>query len=258
MTNPRRNGGSVGLEQYFTPSDVVEQTLQLIPELDFTHYYECSAGDGAFLQALNKPYEATDLEPQHPTITQQDAFDWQPQPDRRYVVLGNPPFGRSASIARRLFNHITGFEQVLAVVWVVPRTFRRPTVAGALNSDFGRVADENVRDDCWVNNGAPIKCCVQLWQRGAGQRISAPPKTHKDFTWATRSTAEFAIIARGGRAGQVLSPEHFGDIRHDGNIHFISGVEPFAVEPPDSSVGQPVITQGDVVAAYSEHGASQR
>ena len=74
-------------------------------------FLEPSAGEGAFVDALltqapQARVAGCDLDPKHPLAVRQDFFERPASPlDERWVVLGNPPFGKNATLAVRFFNH---------------------------------------------------------------------------------------------------------------------------------------------------------
>lgn len=88
-------------DQYFTKQSVVEYCYNLVVNklnelnIDIRDYIfvEPSAGNGAFLSVLPDDTIALDIEPQHDKVVQQDFLDWEPAPNQKYIVIGNPPFG---------------------------------------------------------------------------------------------------------------------------------------------------------------------
>ena len=58
----------IHLDKYYTPPDlakyIVDKTREIIGEENITEYLEPSAGSGVFLDYLDKPYLAYDIEPE--------------------------------------------------------------------------------------------------------------------------------------------------------------------------------------------------
>ncbi len=87
-------------------------------------YIEPSAGDGSFLKYL--PYDRTisfDIEPRHPNIIEQDYLTWIPsEPNKRYVVFGNPPFGLRGHTALKFITHSYNISAEY-VCFILPQLF---------------------------------------------------------------------------------------------------------------------------------------
>ena len=63
-------------DKYYTPPDLakycVEKAKEIIGEDNITEYIEPSAGAGVFLDYLDKPYRAYDIEPEDKRIIKAD------------------------------------------------------------------------------------------------------------------------------------------------------------------------------------------
>jgi len=104
------------IDKYYTKDDVVAACLEQFK----THVFvsaddfviEPSAGNGAFINGLEALFPNKclfyDLEPEHPDIVKQDYLTWEPNDSKRiFHVIGNPPFGRQASLAIQFIkNHV--------------------------------------------------------------------------------------------------------------------------------------------------------
>lgn len=113
--------------QFYTPFDVATQCLETVKEqleengYDFSQYVllEPSAGQGAFLQS--SPFFAMDIEPRADNIIQQDFLLWEPDDDKKYIVIGNPPFGLRGQQALRFINKALTFADF--VCFILPPLF---------------------------------------------------------------------------------------------------------------------------------------
>ena len=45
-----------------------------------------------------------DIEPKEKYIIKINFFDYKPEEDKKYLVIGNPPFGKVSSLAVKFFN----------------------------------------------------------------------------------------------------------------------------------------------------------
>lgn len=140
-----RRRKSIGLEQFYTPLSTAKWAVQILKDqpwwFDIVEAIEPTAGMGAFVEAL-KPQahymtvHAFDLEPKHPDVIQQDTLTvdvpkllWherqQQQIPRQHVLLiGNPPFGARAKLARQIWDHYA--DHVGYSAFIVPRAMSIP------------------------------------------------------------------------------------------------------------------------------------
>jgi len=113
-------------DQFFTPETTASYCFQQFlyvltqyqeKEEEF-HYIEPSAGNGSFLKILPKDRTtAIDIEPRHNDILKADFLNWTPvcpnNPDKKYVLFGNPPFGLRGHTALRFIKHGIPFSDYI-------------------------------------------------------------------------------------------------------------------------------------------------
>ena len=92
-------------DKYYTPPDLakycVEKAKEIIGEDNITEYIEPSAGAGVFLDYLDKPYRAYDIEPEDKRIIKADWLAVDLEYKKGRCVIGNPPFGRGTITSNR-------------------------------------------------------------------------------------------------------------------------------------------------------------
>lgn len=117
-------------DQFFTPADIAKQCIETVIQtfeelnLDLENYIfiEPSAGSGRFLPFIpSNNYIAMDIEPMNKNIIQQDFLDWQPDKSKKYIVIGNPPFGLRGQKALQFINK--AFEFADFVCFILPPLF---------------------------------------------------------------------------------------------------------------------------------------
>lgn len=95
-------------DKYYTPQDLakycVEKTKEVIGEDNITEYIEPSAGLGVFLDYLDKPYTAYDIEPESNKVTKQDWLSLDLDYKQGRCVIGNPPFGSKNTLSVKFFK----------------------------------------------------------------------------------------------------------------------------------------------------------
>lgn len=111
-------------DQFFTNADIAENCMSILYNIleqngcsiDDYIFLEPSAGDGAFLPYLPENYLAFDVEPKNDKVLTQDFFTWQPEKDKKYIVIGNPPFGLRGQQALKFINKALTFADFCAFI----------------------------------------------------------------------------------------------------------------------------------------------
>jgi hypothetical protein len=174
------------------------------------HWIEPAAGEGVFLTAAAgvgvTDLIAMDIDPPATAadIQKRDFLTWMPAATgSRYMLFGNPPFGRQGSVAKRFIQHGATFADRIA--FILPRSFQKPSMSRAFPPDFHCVWTEELAADSFVVNGAPhsVPCVFQLWERRVGvPRPVAEAVEPVGFTYVTAAMAHDLVVRRVGvRAG---------------------------------------------------------
>jgi hypothetical protein len=210
-----------GLDKFYTVPSYAKKCIDKVWELydqpSFDLIVEPSAGNGSFFNQLVCDKKiGLDISPDGKNITKMDFFDYTPHSrEQNVLVIGNPPFGKISSVAIKFFNHSAEWANVIA--FIIPRTFRKPSVQNKLNSLFHLIYDEDVpTKPCCFSPRMTVKCCFQIWERKRTKRslITLPTK-HQDWDFlpfgpldetgqpTPPDGADFALRAYGGKIGQI-------------------------------------------------------
>ena len=232
-------------------------------------WLEPSAGDGAFLDALPATAVGMDVDPKSARIVKADFTRWSPAQDTigQWAVVGNPPFGKNASLAIAFFNRAARFAEMIA--FIVPRTFEKESVHRRLDLSFDLVEQTAIHPDSFLLDGEPVAvpCVFQIWRKRADgtRRVhAAPVRDHADFTYVERAQADFAFQRVGAAAGTVkaLTAKSLAPASH----HFLRVTDRSQVqavrrrlasidwsEVKGRSAGNPSISKTELVAHYRAH-----
>jgi hypothetical protein len=177
-------------DQFFTPTDVAVSCIQKFHEvcskwsIDTTgyRYIEPSAGAGAFYGSLPPGSIGMDIEPRCEGVSQQDFLSWvPPDPNGKYVVAGNPPFGLRGQLALKFMNHAATFAD--HIFFILPQLFEsdgkgspRKRVKG-----YNLIHSEKLTTKFEVPDGhdTKVNCVFQVWSRLADNpeyHLIEPPK----------------------------------------------------------------------------------
>jgi len=210
------------LDKFYTKPQVAIKLINtlsgLYPFEEYDILLEPGAGSGSFLLNLPKDKRiGIDLDPAHQEIVKSDYLEWAPDKSKRYMVVGNPPFGRVSSLAIKFFEKSAEFADVIA--FIIPRTFRRVSVQNRLNLNFHLAYDEELPlKPCCFEPKMSAKCCFQIWERRKEKRkIVSLSKTHSDWEFlpfgpkdnngqpTPPRNANFALKAYGSNCGQIVT-----------------------------------------------------
>ena len=207
------------LDQFYTCPEVAEHCWSVLRrkaaclvDWEAARFLEPSAGAGAFLHFMPiDRRQGMDLAPKTWEVRYGDFLEARSEVfrlRRPWVVAGNPPFGFAAGQAVRFFNKAAEFADVIA--FIVPRSFRKPSVQDRLSRLFWLKHDEDVADFAFLLEGDPhdVPCAWQIWQRHP--RFKQRPLSGRvdvgDWIRYVKHQmyADFCVRRVGGRAGQVL------------------------------------------------------
>lgn len=210
-----------GLDKFYTiptySKKCIDKVFEIYNKMDFDLIIEPSAGNGSFFNQIEFENKiGIDILPENKNIIKMDFFDYKPPINKKNIlVIGNPPFGRISSIAIKFFNYSSKWANIIA--FIIPRTFRRPSVQNKLNKMFHLIYDEDVPTNpcCFIPN-MMVKCCFQIWEKKNIERLIIElPKKHKDWEFLSfgpndkngqptpPNNADFAIRAYGGKIGEI-------------------------------------------------------
>jgi len=244
------------LDQYYTQKSVAQSLynrfLQIygsVPHL----MIEPAAGTGAFFELMPKGSIGIDVDPRYPGIWRADFLTVQIQSAQKIAIIGNPPFGKNASMALKFFNHGASMANVMA--FILPRSFRKASIKNRLDQNFHLVYEEDVPEHAFLFRGLPynVPAVFQVWERRPTLRPLITVETrHPDFEFTNSTTANFAIQRVGARAGRV----HRDFARSPSAHYFIRGqVEPIMRQLDFASVvldtaGNPSLAKSEIVSLY--------
>lgn len=197
------------LDQFYTKPEIAKKCIEMLPIFKdgIDLYLEPSAGNGSFLHALPKPNLGLDIDPQAVNIIKQDFLAYYPETTGNILVIGNPPFGKNASLAVKFFNHAA--KWAYAIAFIVPKTFRKHTIQNSLSLNFVLSQEFELPLNSFLlhENGKltnyNVPCVWQVWIRGSRQKVVLPT-CHSDWSWVTKKDATHAVRRVGALAGKVL------------------------------------------------------
>jgi hypothetical protein len=211
------------MDQFYTTDTIAQHCIDtLSSHVSISSYdvvLEPSAGKGAFYKLLPpKTRIGIDLDPKCDGVQYKDFLEYAHETDKKYLIVGNPPFGKISSLAVKFFNKAATFSEVIA--FIIPRTFKRVSIQNQLDARFHLLHSEDLPlKPCCFEPAMSAKCCFQIWMKK--EKVLRPMvvynKTHTDFSFVKLgpldannqptppTTADFALKAYGSGCGQIVT-----------------------------------------------------
>lgn len=207
----KKTGHAAKLDQFYTSAE----TSNLCIEVAKRHFkgkffIEPAAGNGSFSKLLSK-HLSIDIDPKDSSILKRNFLTSSPEDFKELnklsrkdiCIVGNPPFGKNASMAVKFFNHSTKFADTIA--FIVPKTFRKKSLQNKLDLNYWLVDDVEIPKNSFTYEGSiyNVPCCFQVWQRKPISRGIYKPLESSYVEFVEKDIADFAVRRVGGRTGKA-------------------------------------------------------
>lgn len=208
MGTTKSRGNKHKLDKFYTNSKTAAYCLSLLNLDDFDCVIEPSAGNGSFSKLLNEgTYDlyAFDILPEHTDIIAADWFHVDKAQFDKYekiLVVGNPPFGISGSLAREFMVESMRFADTVA--FILPRSFKKDSLKSMLPLNFEIQYEVDIRPQSFTLNAETysVPCVFQIWRKTLHHRVKTVyPMSTRLFTFTDKENADFRVQRVGGNAG---------------------------------------------------------
>ena len=172
---------SLPADSYFTSRKTAEKCFAFVKDTinvnDYT-FIEPSAGEGSFYDLLPEDRRiGIELHSRRPEFIQQDYLTWYPpsNSDKKYMVIGNPPFGVRGAYALAFINRSFLFCDYVA--FILPMSF----YSNGKGTNMRRVKDAHLifskileQEEFYSpdnNKKIQVNALFQIWKKGIGESI---------------------------------------------------------------------------------------
>jgi hypothetical protein len=206
-------------DQFFTKQEVANECVKLLEDTismkirNFDLILEPSFGAGAFITALglvgvdascNKlvfvDIDACDANHRANFLTNDVVCAGALDRHSMCLTIGNPPFGKNASLAVAFFNRAALFSAVIA--FVVPKTFMKASIRDRLDRHFLLATEHELHPNAFLfeNKSYSVPCVFQVWINTSCLHISrgglnCPPDALRPLTLRLSETREFVFVS---------------------------------------------------------------
>jgi hypothetical protein len=164
-------------DQFFTSEETskhcmkvfVNKLSSLSENLKEFIYIEPSCGDGSFFNKLPVDRRiGIDIEPKCDDAIKQNFLIWSPDDkNKKYITIGNPPFGLRGNLALRFINHASEFSYYVA--FILPPLFDSDGkgTCKARVKNLNLIHTEKITTDFYYpdGNSIPIHVVFQIWSK---------------------------------------------------------------------------------------------
>ena len=247
---------SKSADKFYTNSDVVEFCGLIYSKyvrVGVDTVVEPSAGAGAFGLYVDI---MLDLYPERQDIIEQDFLKWDSSKYKFY--LGNPPFGKNSSLAKKFFNHAAKGKGIIG--FILPRTFRKSSVTNSLDLNFWLLEEHILDKNSFTLEGKPyaVPCVFQIWEYRVEKRTKIQlPITHSDFSFVSKEEADFSIRRVGANAGKINPHNNYAAasnyfIKGESAKTIFSEIQSRLQERAKDTAGNPSIGKGELIFEYTQ------
>ena len=102
----------------------------------------------------------------------------------KVCFVGNPPFGRQSSLAKKFIKHIASWEKAGVIAFILPKSFKKTSMQKCFPINWHLMECYNLPNDSFVIQGQShnVPCVFQIWEKREYQRWIpeiAEPKGYK-------------------------------------------------------------------------------
>ena len=171
-------------------------------------FVEPSAGCGNFL--FDNTTLAIDILPENENVQCGDWLTTNLNPCKKWVVYGNPPFGKRNNLSRQFITHAISQPCVEWVCFVLPAVYKKHTLQKVFKN-WSLIADFDLDSKSfYLPDGSSYKIpsVFQVWRRGIHDgRLNAIERTNFENKHFIMSSGGGDVFVLGASPSTVKYPE---------------------------------------------------
>jgi len=205
------------IDKYYTKPSIVNQCIDLIK----SHIniqpdeliIEPSAGNGSFIsliKTLSTEHKFYDIKPEHPDIIKQDflVLDHEGLKKEHDMIhiIGNPPFGRQASLAIKFIKKCCLFAN--SISFILPKSFKKDSMQKYFSENYHLIYETDLAANSFLVNNvdSDVPCVFQIWQLDSNKiRVQKQKEIPVNFMFVSKNKApDIAFRRVGVYAGKIM------------------------------------------------------
>ena len=198
------------IDKFYTNKTIVDKYIDKFkPHInDGDLIIEPSAGCGVWTLPLHM-YNliAFDIQPEGNGIHEMNFLDvdlYAFQSNLHFI--GNPPFGRQSSIAKKFIKHICSCERTQTIAFILPKSFKKESFQRVFPLKYHLEYQDDVDKDAFIANGKPydVPCVFQIWKKKDTERFIPEKLEPKNFVFVKKNeNPDYSLRRVGVYAGNI-------------------------------------------------------
>lgn len=154
----------IELDKYYTSKELakycIDKTKEIIGIENIKEYIEPSAGNGVFLDYLDKPYLAYDIEPEdrQNIIIKQDYLDLNLDYKQGRCIIGNPPYGARSYLVQKFYKKSIQLGDYISFILPIGMLNNNNTLY-----EFDLIHSEDLGKQLYSD--VNLRCCLNIYRR---------------------------------------------------------------------------------------------
>ena len=105
-------------------------------------------------------------------------------------TIGNPPFGRQSSLAKKFIKICALFSETIS--FILPKSFRKESYQKAFPLNYHLIKELELDKNSFIINGElhDVPCVFQIWQKKENNRYIEPNVKEKGFKFVKKPTVK--------------------------------------------------------------------
>jgi hypothetical protein len=156
------------IDKFYTSEDIskkcIKKFIKYVNPNKSDLVIEPSAGNGSFSNILTVKFKNTifyDIEPENENIIKADFLQTSFNKNNCHII-GNPPFGRQSSLAKKFIKHCIG---VNSISFILPKSFKKDSYQSIFPLNYHLIYEFDIPDNSFVLDKKiyNVPCVFQIW-----------------------------------------------------------------------------------------------
>ena len=251
-------------ENFYTKKEIAETCFNKLKNENIIDkndlIIEPSAGDGAFIEIIktfSKEYKFYDISPKHEEVVEQDFLQLEIERDEKIHFVGNPPFGRQSSLAKKFIKKCCLVGD--SISFILPKSFKKESFQKSFSLDFHLIYQYDLPKYSFIINGKDhdVPCVFQIWKRENYNRQVSEKEDPKNFKFVKKEESHDISVRRVGvYAGEVNTETRDKSVTSHYFIKFLKPVDNLerfkSIKfPSDNTVGPKSISKPELIKEFN-------
>jgi hypothetical protein len=202
-------------DQFYTKKEVANTCLdhwyKIVNPKEDELIIEPSAGNGAFSSKIMEShisFQALDIDPKSKEIKKIDFLQLNIDlfPHKKIHFIGNPPFGRQSSLAKKFIKHICASPKTATISFILPKSFRKESMQRCFPLRYNIVFELEISKDAFLINEKAynVPCVFQIWEKKDTDRYITPDIEPAGYSFVKKDeNPDYSIRRVGVYAGSI-------------------------------------------------------